>query len=158
MTIGQAIPLVLLAVAFVGAPIGMRLMARSASFGTPPGAEQQEEPLYRAAVKARWNRRRFGPARIYDLVVKPTAVGVVISQEVGPRLARVLASRLYPSWWFLHDDVQVGHLAMPGRAMTEVTFSYKKNGERQVVGITPRSLLDVTAALEAGGWAVEPGA
>jgi hypothetical protein len=92
------IALVLFFVAVVGAPIAMRARARSASFGTAPASDDPALTLFRSPVKARWNQRRFGPARIYELLIRPESVGIVISERVDPP-ARVVASKLYPTWW-----------------------------------------------------------
>jgi hypothetical protein len=144
--------LALFVVALVGAPIAMRSLARSASYGTAPNRNDPATALYRSPVKARWNQRRFGPARIYDLVIEPGAIGIVISQRVD-RPARFLASRLYPSWWFRKEEVRVGGLS-PGQATaTEVTFTYQKNGNSEVVAISSPSNGDLAAALRASGWA-----
>jgi hypothetical protein len=148
------VALVLCLVALIGAPIAMRSRARSASYGTAPGGNNPATAVYRSPVKARWNQRRFGPARIYDVVVERGAIGVVISERVD-RPARFLASRLYPSWWFQRGEVRVGGLSRD-RPTTEVSFTYEKNGKTEVVVISSASVGDLGAALIASGWA-EPG-
>jgi hypothetical protein len=152
------IALVLFLAALVGAPIAMRARARSASYGTAPVSDDPALAVYRSPVKARWNQRRFGPARIYDLVIRSDAVGIVISQQVD-RPARIVGSKLYPAWWFRKDEVRVGGLGTPSSESNfEVTFSYRKDGETQVVAVSSPSKGDLVAALRTAGWAPKPDA
>jgi hypothetical protein len=152
------IALVLFLVALVGAPIAMRARARSASYGTAPVTGDPALTLYRSPVKARWNQRRFGPVRIYDLVVQADAVGIVISQQLD-RPARIVASELYPAWWFRKEEGRVGGLGTPGYGTNaEVTFSYHKDGQAEVVAVSSPSNGDLVTALTTAGWGTEPDA
>lgn len=149
--------LVLFLAALVGAPVAMRSLARSASYGTAPEDDDAAVALYRSPVKARWNQRRFGPARIYDLVIEPEAIGIVISQQVDP-VARFLASRLYPAWWFRKGEVRLDRLVSGQGGGSEVTFTYRKGDKTEVVAVSSPSFGELSTALTESGWGGEPDA
>jgi hypothetical protein len=67
-----------------------------------------------------------------------------------------VASTFYPSWWFQKDEVLVARLrALGSVGADELTFSYRTNGETQVVAVSSDSIEDVASTLEGAGWIIE---